>query len=122
MIEAGPVAVPAAPTSQEKDYYFMLSFLRTDGAQAADIDFYSLFNAIEIDGQSSVTPSPFIKDIYPGPSAGLIIVAVGDIDNSFSVVTPAVYRITLAGGDAGVKDVNGNTMKQDFRFDFQDTQ
>ncbi len=122
LIDMGPVAVPAAPISLEKDFYFMIQFLRSDNAPVAGMNLYSLFENVEINGQSNLTTSlsPFIKDILPGPTPDLVIIVIGDIDNSISINPPAIYRVIIKGHDTGISDINANNMIEDFVFDFQD--
>ncbi len=109
MIDMGPVDGQICST----DYRFLFSFGNDAGPAAVDL--YSLLDSIIIEGGER----PHLVDGFPGADPSTAILVFDGLANSESI-TPELYRLTIAGGKGGVRDIYGNTMKADFVIEFKD--
>lgn len=102
------------------DYIMNFYFANAEGPVA--IDFYSFIESILVellDGEGS----PCITDIEMSDDGTSAILTFDGLINIRNPETPetALYRLTIAGGSAGLKDIHGNTMKKSFVVEFKDS-
>jgi hypothetical protein len=100
--------------NKEKDYYFKVRFKNDSGIVA--LDPYSLIDNVVIEPYDPAT----IADIlFSGDKTEATILFDG-LANNQAGSTPILYRVTFAGGNGGIKDKNGNSLKENFIFEFKD--
>ncbi len=111
--------MPPSQTSP-RDYFFRITF-RNDFGPAA-INPLTVIGNIRCVGFGGV--APLLSDIRWNCEHTEFTVAFDMLANDIIPpdMEPVLYRITIDGGDAGIRDANGNTMLRDFVFECIDSQ
>ena len=107
------IAGAKAGQPNAKDYYFQVTFGNDAGPAAMNL--YSLLDNIIIEGGDT----PHLINVNLSPDKTVATLLFDGLVNSEDV-PPELYRVTIAGGQSGIKDAHGNTMKADFEFEFKD--
>ncbi|HNV48243.1 MAG TPA: Ig-like domain-containing protein [Spirochaetota bacterium] len=115
---------PANPDS--RDYFFTMRFVHgTPAVGPVVMDPTSVFTNVSVIGfHPSGAFEPRIQDIRWNPAQTEVTIEVENLSNILldAAVTgvPVLYRLTFTGGASGIKDANGNTMLENFSFDFRE--
>jgi hypothetical protein len=112
-----PVSIEMGPAGED-DYYFQIAFVNENGPVVMDT--FSIYDNITIEGfDPSFTPS--ISDITWLSGNTILRVALDGLSNELDAgVTPVLFRLTINGGEYGVKDEKGNPMQDTFSFEFRE--
>lgn len=100
-------------SGSDYDYYFRIKFKRGSTEPVA-MDQYSIFDNILPPEGFGAPSEPIIKDIAWNTEATELTIVLSRLNKNI------LYRFTVTGGDYGIKDVYGNTMKENFVFEFMD--
>ncbi len=110
------------PPSQAnpRDYFFRFKFMNDYGPVAMDP--MTVIEKIRCTGLGET--APLLSDIRWNYERTEFTVAFDMLANDIVPpgMEPVLYRITIEGGDNGIRDANGNTMLRDFVFECIDSQ
>jgi hypothetical protein len=110
------------PPSQAnpRDYFFRITF-RNDYGRVA-MDPMTVIEKIRCTGFGEA--APLLSDIRWNYERTEFTVAFDMLANDIVPpdMEPVLYRITIDGGDSGIRDENGNTMLRDFAFECIDSE
>lgn len=112
-------------TPVNQNYYILIEFLSdVSPLTQAEMERYSIFDNVIVDtfkGTSGgeLPPSAYIGSIeWIGSSTAKI--KVSGMTNKSSGQVPALYRLKIAGGENGIKDIRGNYMENDLVIEFRE--
>lgn len=112
-----PVSIEMGPPG-EHDYYFQIAFINDNGPVVMDT--FSIYDNITFEAFDPGFTSS-ITDITWLAGDTILRVALNSLSNDLDAgVTPVLYRLTIIGGEYGVKDENGNPMQDTFSFEFRE--
>lgn len=95
------------------NYYFRIHFKR-GSTEPVSMDPYSVFdNLLPPEGFGAVS-EPIIKDVTWNTGETELTVILSRLNKGI------LYRFTITGGEYGIMDEYGNTMKENFLFEFKD--
>ncbi|HOP63474.1 MAG TPA: Ig-like domain-containing protein [Spirochaetota bacterium] len=124
---AWPVIIDmGSGTPVNRDYYIMIEFISDDSPLLyAEMDKYSIFDNVLLETFKGTTGIDEIPD-----SANIAYIEwiddstakinITGMTNKSSGQVPALYRLTIAGGENGITDARGNYMKDDFIIEFRE--
>ncbi|MBN2041401.1 MAG: Ig-like domain-containing protein [Spirochaetes bacterium] len=116
-IEMGPVADPLSIIPAEFDYFFRLQFVNDNGA--VTMTPYSIYDNLLVEGFGEQN-DPVILDIFWDINNVELYIQLGGLSNDIVSSMPVLYRLTIIGGQNGIEDINGNTMPDNFSFEFRE--
>lgn len=103
-----------------KNYYIEIEFLSdAAGTIPASMNRYSIYDNLIVEtfkstsGSGEMPDSARIGDVV-WITENIVKIRIDGMTNKSSGQMPALYRLTVAGGENGIKDRNGNYMKKDF--------
>ena len=107
-------------------YYIRIQFMSSiaDSIPAV-MQKYSIFDKVIVEtlqsadgGTATLHDSAIISDISWASESAVVIQINGMTNDAADI--PALYRLTVTGGKTGIKDQNGNYMKEDFVIEFKE--
>lgn len=108
-----------AGTPVNQSYFLLLDFTSDEaGVTPVIMDKYSIFDNIIVETFKSTSggelpASAYIRSIeWRGDSTAMV--GIAGMTNRSSGQIPALYRVTIRGGENGIKEKNSNYMKGDF--------
>lgn len=108
--------------SGENDYYFIIQFINDNGS--VPVNMYTILENILIKGFNPLNIyEPSIHDIAWDSNCDAVKVTLTGLSNVLDLdpdEEPVLYRLTIIGGGRGVLDANGNSMTEDFVFEFRE--
>ena len=113
-IEMGPAIAP--PDGSANNYYFQIQFINDNNL--VEMSPYSIYDNILYEGFGAEN-DPELSDINWDASHTTLFLTFNNLSNDESN-DPVLYRLTIAGGENGIQDINDNTMPEDFRFEFKE--
>lgn len=114
-----PVRIEMGP-SGEYDYYFTIQFINDNGVVVMSP--YSIFDNVLLEGFNPDF-KPLIDDISWKSDYGECTIVLAGLSNDLDLDSgeePVLYRLTVIGGKRGVCDAHGNTMRENFIFEFRE--
>ena len=116
-----PVTIDMGP-SGENDYYFIIQFINDKGK--VSVNRYTILENILVKGFNPLNIyEPSIHDISWDSNYDAVKVTLTGLSNDLDLnpdEEPVLYRLTILGGERGVLDGNGNSMTEDFVFEFRE--
>ncbi len=111
-----------------RSYYILLDFISNDSPLTpAVMNQYSIFSNVLLEtfkttsGTGDLPASAYIADIeWIGGSTAKILIAGMTNKASDPPQIPALYRLTISGGENGILDSSGNWMKEDLVIEFRE--
>jgi hypothetical protein len=110
-----------------KSYYILIEFLaNTSGQIPAQMNEYSIFDNIIIDSFKSTStgtgllPDPARIGEIEWSSSNTVKIKIDGMTNKSSGQAPFLYRLKIAGGESGIKDISGNYLKNDLIIEFRE--
>jgi hypothetical protein len=116
-----PVDIDMGPTG-ENDYHFIIKFTNDNGS--VSMNMYTILENILIEGFNPLNKyEPSIHDIswdYNYDGVKLTLSGLSNILDLEPGEEPVLYRLTIIGGENGVLNVDGNSMTENFVFEFRE--
>ncbi len=117
--------VTTTVTTYPQDYYIKIQFVSVLSPYTpVNMNKYSVIDNVRIDTFKSgpvgvdVKQAGIVKISWTDNST--VIFKFNPMTNKVLLHSPALYRLTLAGGSNGIKDTNGNYAEKDIVFEFRE--
>jgi len=115
----------ATVTTYSQDYYIKIQFVSSVSPYIpVDVNKYSVIDNTRIETFRSgpaglaINSAGIVKVIWN--DNGTVTLKFNPLTNKLIPNSPALYRLTIAGGANGVKDINGNPAKNDIVIEFRE--
>ena len=84
---------------------------------------YSIYDNLLYEGFGE-TNEPDLSDIFWDDDRIEVTIELTGLSNITvnTEIDPVLYRLTIIGGDSGIMDINGNTMVDNFSFEFRESE
>ncbi len=115
--DAWPVAISMGPWPNQT-YYFRVQFVSSLAPYApVAMNRYSIYQNLSL--TSFGVDEGIVSDVEWQDDTTAVIKLSG-LSNMLEPTDPVLYRLTVHGGSGGVTDIPGNTMSENFVFDFRE--
>ncbi len=106
-------------------YFIMIDFISDEiDMTPAQMEKYSIFDNIMIETFKTTSGGEFPSSAYIGGiewrSGSTALIEIAGMTNKSSGGIPALYRLTISGGENGIMDMEKNFMKDDFVMEFRE--
>ncbi len=125
IITMGPLIPEPLPQGPEQDYYIMIQFVSALVPYTpVNVNKYSVIDNVRIETFKS---GPVGVNVASASIVGItwidnstVVFKFNPLTNKLLLHSPALYRLTLAGGSSGIKDTFGNYAEKDIVFEFRE--
>ncbi|HSV97228.1 MAG TPA: Ig-like domain-containing protein [Spirochaetota bacterium] len=115
--DAWPVAITMGLWPNQT-YYFRVQFVsRLAPYTPVAMNRYSIYQNLSL---ASFGPDEGVVSDMEWTDDTTAVIRLSGLSNKLEPTSPVLYRLTVHGGSGGVKDIYGNTMSENFVFDFRE--